>query len=290
VDSKKIIFRLIIIFLLHLTVRGHGAESSASFLPETDGPFTLRTNEPGNITKDEFFQTIALVETYYKPVVTKKLGLLLIQSWWDSNIINAYAQRVGPLYTITIHGGLARAKHMTKDGLALALCHELGHHLGGAPRSSKFLNGWASVEGQADYFASVRCLRTLFSKDDNVSIVRNSEIDQEAAHMCDATYVNEERAAVCKRIIMAGLSIANLMGELTKPIPELSTTTPDPEVVPKTLNDHPSIQCRLDTYFQGALCDKPLNSRISKHSPFSKAFCSNKVDSLGARPLCWFKP
>lgn len=40
---------------------------------------------------------------------------------------------------------------MTRDGLALVICHELGHHFGGAPKSTVPLKKWNSYKGQVDY-------------------------------------------------------------------------------------------------------------------------------------------
>jgi Zn-dependent protease with chaperone function len=52
-------------------------------------------------------------------------------------------------------GGLARDPLVTKDGFSAVICHEIGHHIAGAPRKGF---SWASNEGQADYFATTKCL------------------------------------------------------------------------------------------------------------------------------------
>jgi hypothetical protein len=86
---------------------------------------------------------------------------------------------------------------------------------------------------------------------------------------------------------MAGVATATMIAQLKDDIPIISLDTPDKTVVKELVTMHPSAQCRLDTYFQGALCDKPLKNKISKRNPNSKAFCSDK-SQVGTRPLCWF--
>lgn len=49
------------------------------------------------------------------------------------------------------------------------LCHELGHHLGGAPFKPDI--SWMSTEGQADYFSGSTCLKKIWRDEDNFKIV-----------------------------------------------------------------------------------------------------------------------
>ena len=83
-------------------------------------------------------------------------------------------------------GGLARHKLVTPDGFALVACHEMGHHLGGAPRRG----GWASNEGQSDYYATTKCARRIWAEDNNAAIMQDRiskglEISEKAQQECD---------------------------------------------------------------------------------------------------------
>jgi len=53
---------------------------------------------------------------------------------WESRHINAQAWRLGEARNVSLYGGLVRHPVITRAGLAVALAHETGHHLGGEPR------------------------------------------------------------------------------------------------------------------------------------------------------------
>jgi hypothetical protein len=66
--------------------------------------------------------------------------------------------------------------------------------------------------------------------------------------------------------------------------------TPDNNVVMRTYDGHPRAQCRLDTYFQGALCDKASNLDFSNTDPAVGACIKRDGYTQGLRSLCWYKP
>ena len=62
---------------------------------------------------------------------------------------------------------------ITVDGMALVACHEMGHHMGGAPKIDGWYgSSWATNEGGADYYGTLKCARRFFAGDDNASIVK----------------------------------------------------------------------------------------------------------------------
>ncbi len=66
--------------------------------------------------------------------------------------------------------------------------------------------------------------------------------------------------------------------------------TPDMNVVNATDHAHPAAQCRLDTYYQGALCNIPFVIDPSQTDP-KVGFCTRDAgDDIGLRPLCWYRP
>ena len=89
---------------------------------------------------------------------------------------------------------------------------------------------------------------------------------------------------------MAGLSTAKLFQALRNQSTAPDFTTPDANEVSKTNHNHPETQCRLDTYFQGAICS--LSEMVDVDQEDATAGVCNRSagDLTGVRPLCWFKP
>ena len=102
----------------------------------------------------EFNRVIDLVYKHYEPVVSNLGKRLVVERNWSDSTVNAYAYPKGDQMRVAMFGGLARHPEVTKDGFMMVMCHELGHHLGGAPMKS-----WASNEGQSDYFAANKCFK-----------------------------------------------------------------------------------------------------------------------------------
>ena len=92
------------------------------------------------------------------------------------------------------------------------LCHELGHHLGGTP--TKDSASWASTEGQADYFATLKCLRKVFRKDDNVTYVTQLNVPPLVSEKCAASFKTDWEIALCKRTTVAGLSVSAISADI----------------------------------------------------------------------------
>jgi hypothetical protein len=187
-------------------------------------------------------------------------------------------------WQINMFGGLARHPMITPDGFMLVVCHELAHHIGGLPRA-----GWAAVEGQSDYFGTMKCMRRILENDDNQSIISKMSIDLEATVKCQQVYKNQNEIALCQRIAMAGKSLALLLGDIAGTT-KISFDTPDKTEVVNTSPAHPDTQCRLDTLFQGILCDKSWDQDVSEDNSITGVCTDRSKDTLGARPLCWYKP
>ena len=242
-----------------------------------------------NINEKIFHASIARVSSVYEPIVKKMGGNLLMNNRWVDERVNAIAQQSGQYWIISIFGGIARHRFITVDGLMMIVCHELGHHLGGAPNQSEQGLPWSSNEGQADYFASLKCMRKVLSKDDNVGIVAKMQIDPTASIKCKSVYKSATEVALCQRIAMAGKSLAMFLGDL-KGSSSINFKIPDSSVVKKTFNEHPKAQCRLDTYMAGALCDKPMLEDLSTMDAIVGTCIKRDGYMQGVRPLCWYKP
>ncbi len=244
-----------------------------------------------DMTEERFNEIINLAETAYAPIVKEKKADLIFSRNWKDETVNASASRFGgSSWFVNMYGGLARHPLVTDDGFLLVVCHELGHHLGGAPTKGGINGFWAATEGQADYFGTLKCMRKVLSNVDNTSIVSKMIIDAELSVQCSSAYQNESEIALCKRIGMAGKSLAMLLSSLGDNA-VVDFKTPDASIVKKTNKTHPKAQCRLDTYLAGDLCQKDFNQENGKKDPRVGACVKSEgYDKKMTRPLCWYKP
>lgn len=271
---------------MSLTSNAHvSAEMKAEkCIPEND-LYIPSFVEGQGVTKAEFNEVIDRVEELYAPVIRRMGGELIVKRLWENGTVNASANRVDNKYFVNMFGGLARHRVMTKDGLALVICHELGHHIGGAP---KIGTRWATNEGQSDYFAGLKCLRHVFANQNNVDYVRNLTADPIAERECAKSFKGQEAQAICVRSAMAGVVAAMMFKELRKEQTSPQFDTPDTSKVEKTFHGHPATQCRMDTYFAGTICPADLNQDPSDRD-VNVGVCSRKHgEARGARPLCWY--
>lgn len=282
------------IALLALTLTGSALACSedgkSGFMPENNLRIPVGQKALGGISEAEFNAVIDKIEAIYAPIVSNMGGDLKIARKWTDATVNASATRLGS-WNVNMYGGLARHAAITSDGFALVLCHEIGHHLGGAPKvSGKLgLNRWASNEGQADYYATLKCLRNTFINDNNTLFVKKLKAPEALVAACSKAWRNKDDKAICVRSGMAGASVAGLFAALRSQS-EAKFETPDTKIVSKTDDAHPAHQCRLDTYFQGALCEKAASEEVSQKEEV-KGTCHGSIGhKIGVRPLCWFKP
>lgn len=245
----------------------------------------------GGITEEQFNKVIDGVEVVMSPFITQAGGTLKVVKKWTDPTVNAYAQQLGKTWQISMFGGLARHETITEDGMALVACHEIGHHIGGAPRKvSPWASPWASNEGQSDYFATLKCLRHVWMSDDNEAIVRSMEVPQTVLKTCSEQHLWNRDYFMCVRGAMAGMSVAKLFQALRNQTTPPSFDTPDRKVVTKTDDNHPDTQCRLDTYFKGALCEVGHNESVSSTDEVAGTCHGSLGHTQGLRPSCWFKP
>lgn len=259
------------------------------FLPPNDLQIPISTFQVGGISESDFNVVLDRVEKIYGPDIAATGNRLKVNRLWSNNTVNASAQRVGKDYIINMYGGLARHPATTEEGFALVACHEIGHHLAGAPKVSGWGNNWASNEGASDYFATLKCLRRYFIEFGSSERVENSQIDDFARSQCEAQWAHPLDLEVCLLNSLAGQSVANLFSDLRKDQNPPRFHTPDQRRVTKTEDSHPETQCRLDTYFQGALCLARIQDSLDEKD-FRAGSCIEEMDRVGTRPRCWFSP
>ena len=90
----------------------------------------------GAIDEIEFNKVIDKVVKIYEPIIAAEGATLDVSRNWEDGTVNAYASRSGDTWQIHMFGGLARHETITSDGFALVVCHEIGHHIGGAPKKT----------------------------------------------------------------------------------------------------------------------------------------------------------
>ncbi len=259
-------------------------------VPENDMYISTSAKRSGGLSQDQFNNIIDEIESLYAPIVSSEGGTLKVERNWDDGTVNAYAQRVGQTYRVAMFGGLARHETITEDGFRLVICHEIGHHIGGAPKKLFYgTKSWASNEGQSDYFATLKCLRRAWLNEDNSTVISSMEVPAAVTTSCRQAWANENDYAICVRGAMAGDSVSRLFAALRNNEPA-KFETPDSKVVEVTDDRHPATQCRLDTYFQGALCEISMNDNVSTDSEVTGTCHASVGHSIGLRPLCWFKP
>ncbi|MCX5792662.1 MAG: hypothetical protein NTY45_10710 [Elusimicrobia bacterium] len=245
--------------------------------------------DKNGLTEEQFNSVIDRLEEIFTPVIREKQGELRIIRAWKTSQDMAAAVHFGNVYRLTLYGAMARSPIITEDGYALIVCHELGHLIGGFP---KFMKGQMSDnlsnEGQSDYWAALKCFRKFVEKDDNIAIMAAKPVDPYAKEQCERTYQGRDtETAVCKRSVMAGMStLYSLADSNFDRFPGL--LTPDSYITPATVDTHPNLQCRLDTYFAGALCDKSWNEEVSD-TDHTSGTCNGGTYLEGSRPACWFR-
>jgi Zn-dependent protease with chaperone function len=87
--------------------------------------------------------------------------------FWDTRLLNAQAYMGPQGRCVRLYGGLARHRRVGVEGLAFALAHETGHHLGGPPRHPYYLslsseeraNEWAVETGLPRVFDAATSIR-----------------------------------------------------------------------------------------------------------------------------------
>lgn len=206
----------------------------------------------------------------------------------ENEKVNAFARRVNEhSWSIHFTGGLLRHSKVNKRIYSLIFCHEIGHHLGGEP--IKATNGWASAEGQSDYFATKDCIHKLFQTYPEL-LPKIQKIDSIVTVKCQNIYQDQVQRKICEQSAMMGREAMIFLqglkrGRRGRRERRVNINRRDNTRVNTTNTGYPtSTQCRLDTLFEGALCRKTNNSENLVEN------CSaGTALYLGDRPQCWFK-
>ncbi len=236
----------------------------------------------------------------WRPMAQAHGATLVSRKLWNSDFVNAIANRNGLEWYLEMHGGFARQPEMNADIFMLILCHELGHHFGGYVFKWDF---WISSEGQADYFSTQVCVRKIWGAEPQKNATFRPLVGLESKSRCDSVWREQAQRDLCYRIATQSLTYTRMAARIkSENAPSLEAR--DPRRVPDTRWGYPSIQCRLDTLIAGSLCTREfdvwkipsLNHPQGVQSPEAErdaqpysCFAQDGFTE-GVRPRCWFKP
>jgi len=244
------------------------------------------------VSESELESLIEKVNRIYQPVAKQAGGELFFKFRRESSLAVASAFADGKNFWVTIYGGFYLSPRQTRDGLIFGICHELGHLFGGAPRRPAPFDydgpiahdgqSLLSSEGQSDYYAGLVCFREIAAGEDHLESLKGRHIPDRVIQECDRAWgPNTDSARICYRTALAAFDLLNLVRDFP-----ISFDHPDTRIVERTNSySYPSRQCRLDTAFAGALCQKRSRKRFNSDDPLADG-C---MGGAGARPACWFR-
>jgi hypothetical protein len=243
------------------------------------------TPQAGGITRQDYDEIQAKFMAYYGPIVAARGGVLEFPDAWDDGMVNGFARQEDGKWKVFALGGYARHPLATRDSFYFLMCHEMGHHLGGTPTYPESSIPWAAAEGQADYYATLKCMRQMMIGEDNEAAVAQLNPPQFLRDSCARQFVNRLDQLLCIRGAMGGYAMTQIWedGHGT-----FQFDTPSTDKVSSTSYWHPANQCRIDTYFQGSLCEVAANVDLSR-TDASIGTCNHSTgQTIGLRPECWY--
>ncbi len=256
--------------------------------PKSDIRFSRFDKSSGGLTENDFLRMKDKFKSIFDPIVFEKFGKKIsFENCWKDDSINAYCTRdMEDNPVIKIMGGLIRHPDMTMDALYLLACHELGHYLGGAPKAFRGRTNersWSSAEGQADYFATTKCLPLIFNSDKETE----KSLDFAPYDQIEKAKIRcKDKSPQCIRMALAAATVAYVFHTITpyEDLPELDKK--DLRTVFSTFYSHPAPQCRLDTFINGLNCKTDMAVFFDPIDPKIGA-C---LEDGSSRPLCWYLP
>jgi hypothetical protein len=124
----------------------------------------------------------------------------------------AFAYRDGGELIVDLNKGMRFHKLIDSDSYALVACHEVGHHLGGLP---VFVSSPVSVEGQADYFSSLKCMRRYLENLPPAELDFGPAPDLRLVQACSEKMgVGGTALKICARTLAAAKVLGAILAEL----------------------------------------------------------------------------
>jgi hypothetical protein len=249
-------------------------------------------SETLRLKRDKFAEisdVLNRIEKVFKPYAEERGQTFRIDRYLGRRGEVAKGRKQGKDNQVLIHGGFYTAHGMTTEIMSIIACHEVGHVLGGGPIDTP-RGRTITIGAQADYFATAKCLRMIYSDNEQLQWLERNEaagkIDDFARAECAKQFTHQVEFATCLRSSMAALNAVHTIDAYYE-VSKIKFENPSTEVVDETFLDHArGNQCRLDTLFAGALCNADPSVEFSYTEPTQGA-C---MDGPGARPRCWYAP
>lgn len=262
---------------------------SASFF------FTLPSTIQASVSYANYLNVMAEAHQVFSPDFNKIGEKLIFDDRWEDSGTQAYGQTVKGRYIISITGGLATNSFIDEDVLKLIICTAIGRKMGGAPYMQLGQHEKLSLPGQADYFATARCMKRWPLKNENrsninqnKSLVGDKDYNPRVKALCKSTFQDTRDQEICLRSAHAGRDFSWALEVLNGKNPSADFDI-KANAASTILDAFPDPQCRLNTFLAGALCQADLNEEISWEDA-KKGFCSAEEQRLiGARPDCWYQ-
>lgn len=243
-------------------------------LPENDIVVNTKFK---SVQTQEYLNTIRTFESYWGKFLSRHYNKTIKINKIDENTVRAYATRdFSDNLEIYISKGMLSYQFMNPRLLNMILCHELGHYIGGAPKSFRGKTkrrGWSSAEGQADYFSTSKCIPKMFN--DGILTL----MDIHSTKSCDTL--------ICHNMHKLSFDISVFYASLKTGSVNISKELRDSFVVRKTIYTHPRPQCRFDTLLSGAQCSFKYNESFDDSDAFIGS-CMDDFVKVNDRPECWF--
>lgn len=205
----------------------------------------------------------------------KKLKIeVKVNLFWEKPWFTAWAEKHSDTkFSINFWGAVTRIPGMNDNGLALFACHEIGHIIGGSPRTTNKHFLWSSAEGQSDYFATSLCLKKYFTNLANLGKLGEPRISRQLYTRCATKYPQSKDMLICTNIMSAIEAMTIVFNYIEPDKEKINFSKKSPAVKTTNSNSYPETQCRVETLLAGNFCS-------IKNYP-----CKEKDN---ARPQCWF--
>lgn len=202
------------------------------------------------ITLERACEVVTAIKQLYTTHPDSKITIDYYIDWDTSGLSGAYADydvETGH-YNVVIQGSLFLYSNITKGALAVAVCHELGHIVGGTKSTRQSIDGKESMnksEGLADYFASHHCMKKLATMDilENDHIPRNDRIQKICQH-----------DNLCINILNAGYDLNSSLSDYETNFDLESDQISTRLILNKGMPSYPDERCRFDTFISGLSC------------------------------------
>lgn len=164
---------------------------------------------------------------------------------------------------ISVNQGLLDDPSMTKDTLALVLCHEVGHDVGLARFALGGKLHYAFSHLEQDYFAVRACLFPYFDTTEPVfsgTVTEPEMIPKTIYTRCHTDFEGKNGARDCMRAIRASQKLSDGLYEFFQSFSP-NHKFPRPSLTRTWLGSGDELQARLENFINGIFDDSPFNKK-----------------------------